>query len=154
MWKPSVWSWKQFWKLPMTCTVLILCVHFDWIFFLAFAPSQDNWPMTDVSIRIFRFCDYYVQNYDKSEHVIFFVNHFPCSYRKYWLKVPKSEIFDCSDFHDFYTIKEGDFGEKKFRGSFGTAKFTTGMLSLIWKVPKCEIFHLFDFNDFYGIKSL
>jgi hypothetical protein len=31
------------------------------------------------------------------------------------LKVPKCEIFDGSDFHDFYTIKslwEGDFGVK------------------------------------------
>jgi hypothetical protein len=31
------------------------------------------------------------------------------------LKVPKCEIFDCSDIHDFYTIKslrEGDFGVK------------------------------------------
>jgi hypothetical protein len=32
---------------------------------------------------------------------------------KLTLKVPKCEIFDHSDFHDFYTIKslwEGDFG--------------------------------------------
>jgi hypothetical protein len=32
------------------------------------------------------------------------------------LKVAKFEIFYCSDFHDFYTIKslhEGDFGVKK-----------------------------------------
>jgi len=45
-----------------------------------------------------------------------------------YLKVPKCEIFDRSDFHDFYTIKslrEGDFGVKIniknliFRGSFG-----------------------------------
>jgi hypothetical protein len=44
------------------------------------------------------------------------------------LKVHKCEIFDRSDFHDFYTIKplwEGDFGVKikfvfnKFMGSFG-----------------------------------
>ncbi len=31
------------------------------------------------------------------------------------LKVPKCEIFDCSDFHYFYTIKPfwvGDFGAK------------------------------------------
>jgi hypothetical protein len=56
------------------------------------------------------------------------------------LKVPKCEIFDRSDFHDFYTIKslwEGDFGVKIynlfeiiFRGSFGAAKFLTLMLSL------------------------
>ncbi len=32
------------------------------------------------------------------------------------LKVPKCEIFDRSDFHDFYSIKPvwvGDFGAKK-----------------------------------------
>ncbi len=54
--------------------------------------------------------------------------------------MPKCEIFDRSDFHDFYTIKslwEGDFGvkikcfKKIFRGSFGAAKFLTRMLSLI-----------------------
>ncbi len=52
--------------------------------------------------------------------------------------MPKREIFDRSDFPDFYTIKslrEGDFGVKKkkkiFRGSFGAAKFLTLMLSLI-----------------------
>ncbi len=56
------------------------------------------------------------------------------------LKVPKCEIFDRSDVHDFYPIKslwEGDFGvkikclKKIFRGSFGAAKFLTRMLSLI-----------------------
>jgi hypothetical protein len=56
------------------------------------------------------------------------------------LKVPKCEIFDRSDFHDFYPIKslwEGEFGvkikfkKKIFRGSFGAAKFLTRMLSLI-----------------------
>jgi hypothetical protein len=56
------------------------------------------------------------------------------------LKVPKCEIFDHSDFHDFYTIKslwEGDFGVKIkkfkqiFRGSFGATKFLTCMLSII-----------------------
>jgi hypothetical protein len=55
------------------------------------------------------------------------------------LKVPKREIFDGSDFPDFYTIKPlrvGDFGVKKknffliFRGSFRGAKFLTRMLSL------------------------
>ncbi len=54
------------------------------------------------------------------------------------LKVPKHEIFDRSDFPDFYTIKSlpvGDFGVKKkkiikiFRGSFGAAKF----LMRIWR---------------------
>ncbi len=32
------------------------------------------------------------------------------------LKVPKCEIFNCADFHDFYTIKslqEGDFENSK-----------------------------------------
>ncbi len=64
------------------------------------------------------------------------------------LKVPKCEIFDRSDFHDFYTIKtlwEGDFGvkinvfKKIFRGSFGAAKFLTRMLSLILR------------RDFFGV---
>jgi hypothetical protein len=59
---------------------------------------------------------------------------------KLGLKGPKCEIFDPSDFHDFYTIKslwEGDFGVKikkfyfLFRGSFGAAKFLMHMLSLI-----------------------
>jgi hypothetical protein len=54
--------------------------------------------------------------------------------------VPKCDIFDRSDFHDFYTIKslwEGNFGVniKKmifiFRGSFGAAKFLMHILSLI-----------------------
>ena len=53
--------------------------------------------------------------------------------------VPKCEIFDRSDFDDFYTIKSlwgGDFWVKIkvffiFRGSFGAAKFLTCMLSLI-----------------------
>ena len=55
-------------------------------------------------------------------------------------KVPKCEIFDRSDFRDFYTIKsrrEGDFGVKIkkfkqiFRGPFGAAKFLMRMLSII-----------------------
>jgi hypothetical protein len=54
------------------------------------------------------------------------------------LKVPKREIFDRSDFPDFYTIKSlrvGDFGvkikkiQKIFRGSFRGAKFLTRMLT-------------------------
>ncbi len=54
--------------------------------------------------------------------------------------MPKCEIFDRSDFHDFYSIKslwEGDFGvkikclKKKFRGSLAAAKFLTRLLSLI-----------------------
>ncbi len=53
--------------------------------------------------------------------------------------MPKCEIFDRSDFPDFYTIKSlrvGDFGVKIkkiykiFRGSFRGAKFLTRMLSL------------------------
>jgi hypothetical protein len=55
------------------------------------------------------------------------------------LKVPKRDLFDRSDFPDFYTIKSlrvGDFGVKikKFlkiyRGAFRGAKFLTCMLSL------------------------
>ncbi len=58
-----------------------------------------------------------------------------------YLKVPKYEIFDRWDFHDFYTIKsleKSDFGVKTkknltkiFRGSFWAAKFLMRMLSLI-----------------------
>ncbi len=53
--------------------------------------------------------------------------------------MPKCEIFDRSDFLDFYTIKSlrvGGFGVKIknflkiFRGSFRGAKFLTRMLSL------------------------
>ncbi len=59
--------------------------------------------------------------------------------RIYTLKVPKREMFNRSDFPDFYTIKSlrvGDFGVKKkknlniFRGSFRGAKFLPRMLSL------------------------
>ncbi len=55
------------------------------------------------------------------------------------LKMPKREIFDRSDFPDFYTIKSlrvGDFGvkikniKKIFRGSFRGAKFLMHILSL------------------------
>ncbi len=55
------------------------------------------------------------------------------------LKVPKREIFDRSDFPDFYTMKSlrvGDLGVKInkklkiFRGSFRGAKFLTRMLSV------------------------
>ncbi len=52
--------------------------------------------------------------------------------------MPKCEIFDASDFDNFYTIKslwDGDFGVKIkiliFRGLYGAAKFLTHMLSLI-----------------------
>ena len=53
--------------------------------------------------------------------------------------MPKREIFDRSDFPDFYTIKSlrvGDFGVKIkkilqiFKGSFRGAKFLMRMLSL------------------------
>ena len=53
--------------------------------------------------------------------------------------MPKREIFDRSDFPDFYTIKSlrmGDFGVKInkklkiFRGAFRGAKFLMRMLSL------------------------
>ncbi len=46
--------------------------------------------------------------------------------------MPKREIFDRSDFPDFYTMKSlrvGDF-LKIFRGSFRGAKFLMRMLSL------------------------
>jgi hypothetical protein len=58
------------------------------------------------------------------------------------LKVPKREIFNRSDFPDFYTIKSlrvGDFGViikknvKIFRGSFRGAKFLMRMLSLFFR---------------------
>jgi hypothetical protein len=68
------------------------------------------------------------------------MNADPCGYGSTTLlKVPKCEIFDRSDFPDFYTIKSlgvGDFGvkikkfSKIFRGSFRGAKFLTCMLSL------------------------
>ncbi len=57
--------------------------------------------------------------------------------------MPKREIFDRSDFPDFYTIKSlrvGVFGVKKkkkfkiFRDSFRGAKFLTGMTSLFNEV--------------------
>ncbi len=53
--------------------------------------------------------------------------------------MPKREIFDRSDFPDFYTMKSlrvGDFGVKIkknlqiFRGSFRGAKFLTRILSV------------------------
>ncbi len=53
--------------------------------------------------------------------------------------MPKCEIFDRSDFDDFYTIQslcKGEFGDKIkffiqiFRGSLRGAKFLTRMLSL------------------------
>ncbi len=62
------------------------------------------------------------------------------AYLQNFLKVPKCEIFDRSEFPDFYTIKsrrEGDFGVKIkkfkniFRGPFGAAKFLMRMLSII-----------------------
>jgi hypothetical protein len=61
------------------------------------------------------------------------------AYSFFILKVPKREIFDRSDFPDFYTIKSlrlGDFGVKIkknlqiFRGSFRCAKLLTRMLSV------------------------
>ncbi len=66
--------------------------------------------------------------------------------------MPKCEIFDCSDFNDFYTIKslrEGNFRvklkklNKIFRGSFGAAKFLMRMISLILRstVPSKYVEH-------------
>ncbi len=63
--------------------------------------------------------------------------------------MPKREIFDRSDFPDFYTIKSlrvGDFGvkiKKKvkiFRGTFRGAKFLTRMLSLFLSFGQKKFF--------------
>ncbi len=58
--------------------------------------------------------------------------------------MPKREIFDRSDFPDFYTMKSlrgGDFGVKIkknflqiFKGSFRGAKFLTRMLSVFLRM--------------------
>ena len=72
------------------------------------------------------------------------------------LKVPKREIFDRSDFPDFYTLQSlrvGDFGvkikkiKKIFRGSFVAAKFLTHMLSLILRsaIPSQHAEHTHQF---------
>jgi hypothetical protein len=70
----------------------------------------------------------------------------------------KCEIFDNSDFDDFYTIKSiwgADFWVKIqicfffiFRGSFGAAKFLTRMLSLILR----RIFFEFGQKKFFPQK--
>ncbi len=58
-----------------------------------------------------------ILNVHKNENFLVWLRilyHFIVSYAEI-LKVPKCEIFDCSDFPDFYTIKsrpEGDFGVK------------------------------------------
>ncbi len=71
----------------------------------------------------------------------------------------KCEIFDRSDFPDFYTIKslcEGDFGVKIkkfikiFRGSFGGAKFLTRMLSLFLR----KFFFEFGPKKFFSVELL
>jgi hypothetical protein len=52
------------------------------------------------------------------------------------LKVPKREIFDRSDFPDFYTIKSlrvGDFGVKIYRGSFRGCKVPYAHAQSIFK---------------------
>jgi hypothetical protein len=52
--------------------------------------------------------------------------------RKAYVKVPKCEIFDRSDFHGFYTINGVKiFFIYIFWGSFRAAKFLMRMLSLI-----------------------
>jgi hypothetical protein len=74
------------------------------------------------------------------------------------LKVPKREIFDRSDFPDFYNIKSlrvGNFGVKMkiflkiFSGSFRGTKFLTRMLSpfLRWLFSKLgpKIFFLWSY---------
>ncbi len=72
--------------------------------------------------------------------------------------MPKREIFDRSDFPDFYIIKSlcvGDFGVKiKFflkiiRGSFGGAKFLTRMLSVFLR----RIFFLVWAKNFFFPRS-
>ncbi len=66
----------------------------------------------------------------------------------------KREIFDRSDFPDFYTIKSlcvGDFGVKIlkilkiFKGSFRGAKFLTRMLSLFLR----RVFFLVEAKKFF-----
>jgi hypothetical protein len=59
--------------------------------------------------------------------------------------VPKCEIFDSSDFHDFYTIKslwEEDFGIAinffLFRGSFG-----------IWSLEIPDAYAQSNFNEYF-----
>jgi hypothetical protein len=74
--------------------------------------------------------------------------------------VPKREIFDLSDFPDFYTIKPlrvGDFGVKIkkilqiFRGSFRGAKFLMRMLSLFLR----RFFFLsFGQKNFFSVELL
>jgi hypothetical protein len=52
---------------------------------------------------------------ESSENLLSDLENHQHIYRKYWLKVPKREIFDRSDFPDFYTIKSlrvGDLGVK------------------------------------------
>ncbi len=74
--------------------------------------------------------------------------------------MPKCEIFDNSDFDDFYTIKSlwgggGDFWVKIkvffiFRGSFRAAKFLTCMLGLILR----RIFFFSGKIIFFSLKLL
>jgi hypothetical protein len=70
-----------------------------------------------------------------------------------YLKVRKCEIFDHSDFHDFYTIKslrKSDFGvktknvKKILRGPFWATKVLMRMLSLILRsaVPSKHAEHM------------
>ncbi len=76
------------------------------------------------------------------------------------LKGPKCEMFDRSDFDNFYTIKslcEGNFGEKifffikTFGGSFRGAKFLTRMLSLFLR-PLVIV--NYDFKNFSFLRYL
>ena len=73
--------------------------------------------------------------------------------------MPKREIFDSSDFPDFYTIKSlhvGDFvvkikkNLKIFRGSFRGAKFLMRMLSLFLR----RFFSKFWPKIFFSVKLL
>ncbi len=72
--------------------------------------------------------------------------------------MPKREIFDDTDFPDFYTMKSlrvGDFGVKIkkflqiFRGSFRGAKFLTRMLSVFLR----SFFFLVGAKNFFFLGS-
>ncbi len=68
--------------------------------------------------------------------------------------MPKCEIFDRSDFYDFYTIKPFWVGD--FRAKILTSAIQQKRIFLLTnvglEVPKCEIFDRSDFYDFYTIK--
>ncbi len=77
--------------------------------------------------------------------------------------MPKREIFDRSDFPDFYTIKSlrvGDFGVKKkkknykiFRCSFRGAKFLMRMLSVFLSFGKKNFFSMALLRPLVSVKN-